>query len=136
MIPFVNLKEEYQFLAEELNLKINSILENGFFILGDEVRKFEEEKHGDPIFFQIDTQYPMKAVIANILFEKHPNNTIFVYREYEGVYKISGRSNKVDLGEVMKKASAGIGQGGGHPKAAAASVKDFELFRERVLELV
>lgn len=43
MIPFVNLKEEYQFLAEELNLKINSILENGFFILGDEVRKFEEE---------------------------------------------------------------------------------------------
>lgn len=43
MIPFVNLKEEYQVLAEELNLKINTILENGFFILGDEVRKFEEE---------------------------------------------------------------------------------------------
>jgi len=43
MIPFINLKEEYKVLSKELNPKIHGILKNGFFILGEEVRKFEEE---------------------------------------------------------------------------------------------
>ncbi len=43
MIPFVNLKDEYKFLSEELNPKINDTLKKGIFILGKEVEKFEEE---------------------------------------------------------------------------------------------
>ncbi len=43
MIPFINLKEEYRLIGKELNPKIHSILENGFFVLGEEVRNFEEE---------------------------------------------------------------------------------------------
>ncbi|MGZ4079789.1 MAG: DegT/DnrJ/EryC1/StrS family aminotransferase [Bacteroidia bacterium] len=43
MIPFINLKEEYESLSEELNLKIREVLKNGFFILGEEVKKFEED---------------------------------------------------------------------------------------------
>ena len=111
--------------AEEFQSEVKKVL-----------NEFEEQKHGDPIFFKVDTKYPMKAVIANILFEKYPNNTIFVYREYDGVYKVSARSHRINLNDIVKKASAGIGQGGGHPKAAAASVTDFELFRKRILELV
>ena len=43
MIPFINLKAEYQFIGKKLTPKINSILENGFFVLGEEVENFEEE---------------------------------------------------------------------------------------------
>lgn len=43
MIPFVNLKEEYQSLKSEINPKIHSILKNGYYVLGDEVEKFEED---------------------------------------------------------------------------------------------
>lgn len=43
MISFVNLKEEYQSVSDELDPKIHSILENGFFVLGEEVEKFEQE---------------------------------------------------------------------------------------------
>ncbi len=43
MIPFINLKAEYRSIGKELDPKIHSILENGFFVLGDEVRNFEKE---------------------------------------------------------------------------------------------
>lgn len=43
MIPFINLKAEYRSIGKELDPKIHSILENGFFVLGEEVRNFEDE---------------------------------------------------------------------------------------------
>lgn len=43
MIPFVDLKQEYQFLKKELTPKIQSILENGFFVLGNELERFEDD---------------------------------------------------------------------------------------------
>lgn len=43
MIPFTNLKREYLSLSEELNQNILRILQSGFYILGDEVKKFEHD---------------------------------------------------------------------------------------------
>jgi dTDP-4-amino-4,6-dideoxygalactose transaminase len=43
MIPFIDLKQEYQFLSKELTPKIQSILEDGFFVLGEEVERFEAD---------------------------------------------------------------------------------------------
>jgi dTDP-4-amino-4,6-dideoxygalactose transaminase len=43
MIPFIDLKQEYHFLSKELTPKVRSILENGFFVLGEEVERFEED---------------------------------------------------------------------------------------------
>jgi len=43
MIPFINLKKEYSSISEELNQKILNILQSGYYILGDEVKKFEED---------------------------------------------------------------------------------------------
>ncbi len=43
MIPFINLKKEYSSISEELNQKILNILQSGFYILGDEVKKFEQD---------------------------------------------------------------------------------------------
>lgn len=43
MISFIDLKKEYQLLCKELDPLIRNILENGFFVLGNEVEEFEEE---------------------------------------------------------------------------------------------
>ena len=51
MIPFINLKKEYSSLSEELNQKILNILQSGYYILGDEVKKFEEDFSNSPCFF-------------------------------------------------------------------------------------
>jgi dTDP-4-amino-4,6-dideoxygalactose transaminase len=43
MIPFVDLKSEYVEISEEVTHAIHRVLESGWFILGDEVKNFEEE---------------------------------------------------------------------------------------------
>ncbi len=94
---------------------------------------FEEREN--IIFFEITSEYGVKSVIANALFEKYPDKTIIVYTRNLEQFNISARSHKVDVGELLKKASEGIGKGGGHPKAAAATVNDFEKFKKKLIEL-
>ena len=43
MIPFVDLKREYVEISEEITYAFHRVLESGWFILGDEVKNFEEE---------------------------------------------------------------------------------------------
>jgi len=43
MIPFVDLKREYQEIKDEINEAIQRVLESGWFILGEELRQFERE---------------------------------------------------------------------------------------------
>src|SRR3989344_5505408 len=42
MIPFVDLKRQYQNLGEKLDKAVISVLSKSNFILGEEVHKFEE----------------------------------------------------------------------------------------------
>jgi dTDP-4-amino-4,6-dideoxygalactose transaminase len=43
MVPFVDLKAQYQNIKPEIDAAISSVLESGQFVLGDEVTAFEEE---------------------------------------------------------------------------------------------
>ncbi len=43
MIPFVNLKREYTEISEEITQAIQRVVKSEWFILGEEVKKFEEE---------------------------------------------------------------------------------------------
>ena len=43
MIPFVDLKREYTEISEEMSQAIQRVVKSGWFILGEEVKKFEEE---------------------------------------------------------------------------------------------
>jgi dTDP-4-amino-4,6-dideoxygalactose transaminase len=43
MIPIVDLKREYQSIGQEIDNMLSNILKNGYYVLGDEVNKFEEE---------------------------------------------------------------------------------------------
>ncbi|MGB9980315.1 DegT/DnrJ/EryC1/StrS family aminotransferase [Methanobacterium sp.] len=42
-IPFVNFKREYNSINLELNQTLQKFLENGYYVLGEEGKKFEEE---------------------------------------------------------------------------------------------
>jgi len=67
----------------------------------------------------------------------YPKRTLILYRKRPGnMWSISGRSHKYDIGAALKKASEGIGTGGGHPVAAGAYVNDFKLFKKRLLEIL
>jgi len=43
MIPLIDLKREYAEICEELTQAVQRVLKSGWFILGEEVKKFEEE---------------------------------------------------------------------------------------------
>jgi len=43
MVLFADLKKEYLSISEELNFNIQRVLNSGFYVLGEEVKKFEED---------------------------------------------------------------------------------------------
>lgn len=43
MIPFVNLKKEYESIQIELDQAVTGTLKRGYFVLGEEVKKFEDD---------------------------------------------------------------------------------------------
>ncbi|WP_424353743.1 DegT/DnrJ/EryC1/StrS family aminotransferase [Methanobacterium sp. MBAC-LM] len=43
MVLFADLKKEYLSINEELNFNIQRVLKSGFYVLGEEVKKFEED---------------------------------------------------------------------------------------------
>ena len=43
MIPFIDLKAQYRSIKEEIDAAVHSVLESSQFILGSEVKAFEEE---------------------------------------------------------------------------------------------
>lgn len=102
----------------------------------NELIRFEMQGVKEVNFHEVKSKYGIVAVLSNALFEKYPDKTIIIYREKDGWYRISGRSTKFDVGSVFKKSAEGIGFGGGHVKAGGAHVKDFDKFKQRVLELL
>jgi len=105
--------------------------------LENQIKKFEKNEIEDINWFEFRGNYSILATLSSALFDKYPDITIIVYRISEGYVKISGRSNKYDLGAAFTEATKGIGDGGGHPKAAGAKIKekDFELFKKRIKEI-
>lgn len=43
MIPLIDLKKEYNSISEEMNQNISKVLKKGYYVMGDEVNKFESE---------------------------------------------------------------------------------------------
>jgi single-stranded DNA-specific DHH superfamily exonuclease len=101
-----------------------------------QVKKFEMTDMADVNFFEFKGNYSMLSMLSNALFERYPKKTIIVYRRSEGFMKVSGRSHKFDLGKIFSDATKGIGEGGGHPQASGAKMKekDFDIFKKRVLK--
>jgi len=95
------------------------------------------EMHKGIIFYLIETELSLNATISTLITKKHDDDVVMVIRKAEDDhgYKISSRcqSGRVDVAALMKKATKGIGNGGGHPKAAGAFTVDLGMFKSRVI---
>ncbi|MEM5814221.1 MAG: DHH family phosphoesterase, partial [Candidatus Aenigmatarchaeota archaeon] len=101
------------------------------------IAKYEIEAAGEITFFEVKSRYGISGLLNTKLFDLYPKRTLILYRKKPGgMWSVSARSHKYDVGAAMKKAAEGLGTGGGHPVAAGAYVKDFKLFKKRLLELL
>lgn len=111
-------------------------------IVQGEVRKivddFEKSKETVPnkniIFYEIRSKMNITSIIATITAEKHPEAIIIIRKRSGDFWKISMRCQEgnVNVGDLAKFASDGIGSGGGHVKSSGALVNSWETFKERV----
>lgn len=102
-------------------------------------KKFTQEKEefGDIDFFIFSSRYDLGSPMSTVLFAKRPERTLIILQRKREKIKVHGRSNNVDIAELLVKAAEGIGEGGGHPKAAGAMIPAKMLgdFKERIISM-
>jgi len=113
----------------DLKLKLDEEVKN-------EIIRFEMKGLDEINIYEVQSKHGILAILSNTLFDKYPDKTFILYRERDGNYKFSGRSRNYDLGEIFRKASEGIGGGGGHPQAAGAYTRSLNIFLKRLEELL
>lgn len=80
------------------------------------------------------------ASIATEFSRRYPDKILVVIEKLREFYRIHarGQAGKVHMGELMEECSRGVGSGGGHRQAAAASVRlkknELNLFKKRLIE--
>ncbi len=99
------------------------------------------EKVGDIIFYRFASKYNLRSPVSTMLSEKHRNKIVLVYEKVTSWIDVSGRNQEknYNLGVLLKQAAEGLkASAGGHEAAAGAKIaeKDWEKFRERLIELV
>lgn len=84
--------------------------------------------------YKIESRLNLTSILSTNMGTKFPEDTLLIRKQDGERWKVSMRnqSGRVNLGEVVKEAVKGIGSGGGHEKAAAALVSDWELFLKRL----
>lgn len=89
------------------------------------------------LYTYTDKRISFTSDISNELLHKYPDKVIIIGRKINGEMKMSLRSTKHNLPEIIKYAIDGLtGYGGGHTNACGAVVdsKDFEIFIKRIEE--
>ncbi|MCD6367607.1 MAG: DHH family phosphoesterase [Candidatus Aenigmarchaeota archaeon] len=89
----------------------------------------------DSYLYEIKSRYNITSVLSTKISEEMPDSAVFVYKVRDYLF-ISARcqTGRINVGKLMEKLSEGIGSGGGHPQAAAATIpkKHIEEFMERL----
>jgi len=116
-------------------------------IIDSEVNKaigdfyIQKENIKDGYFIEFNLEYPVEAVVINLLSSKNINKTFIVGKQDGNTYKLSARrqDGNVDLPAMLKKLVEGFegSAAGGHIKAAGGHVliKDREKLKERLRNL-
>jgi len=118
---YEKINKKYTQLLTKLKKEIQSQLDNPIIVL-----TYSNEK------------YSFTKILANELIHLYPEKTIIIAREVKDEMRMSLRSKKINLKEIIPYALSGIwGYGGGHENAAGATVKkqDFKLFVQRLTSL-
>ncbi len=98
------------------------------------------EKKGKVIFYNIKSSYNLSSPVSTKLSEKHLDKLVIVYEKTHNRVKVSGRNQakKFNVGRILQSAARGLkASAGGHDAAGGATMeaKDWETFRERLVEL-
>lgn len=102
---------------------------------------FEEEKQEYPegiVVFEVKSPLSITSMVATELGTRLPEKIVMIRKRSRDQWKVSLRNQqgRVNLGGIVKEAVQGIGSGGGHEKAAAALVNDFDKFLARVRKIL
>jgi single-stranded DNA-specific DHH superfamily exonuclease len=119
--------------SEELK-RWNEIVQGEVRKIVDDFEKSKEAAANHVIFYEIRSKMNITSIIATITAEKHPEAIIIIRKRSGDFWKISMRCQEgnVNVGDLAKFASDGIGSGGGHVKSSGALVNSWETFKERV----
>lgn len=81
-------------------------------LISDQIK----EQENQPFFFlEIDTPWGISGLLANQIMSKY-QKPVFVVKQEDGIYKGSGRSNDVNLRELVHGLTS-TSKGFGHPRA-------------------
>ena len=85
--------------------------------------------------YKVYNKYNITSTVSTVLSEREPNAAFFIYKR-DKVLSMSARCQtaRINLAELFGKICKGIGKGGGHPPAAAASIpiENADKFMERL----
>ncbi|NIO22205.1 MAG: hypothetical protein GTN76_16130 [Candidatus Aenigmarchaeota archaeon] len=120
-----DLKECYKRVKREIERIMEDFEKHAEFVSGKNL-----------IIYEIKSKLNITSIIATKVTDTHKDEVIIIRKRSRQGWKISLRcqSGKVNVGDLAKKASSGLGAGGGHQKSAGALVKDWEGFRKRVIK--
>lgn len=123
------IEEVHELIEEEINRIIEDFAEK---------REYYLEK--DLYVYEIISKFGILSTMATIISKMKPDNTFILFQRKGDTIKISARNSfgRKDMGEIMKRCIEGLedASGGGHKMAGAARIKskDWEIFKERLLE--
>lgn len=120
-----DLKEWHEKVKKEIERIMEDFEKHAEFVPGKNL-----------VIYEIKSKLNITSIIATKVTETWKNEVIIIRKKSRQGWKISMRcqSGKTNVGEIAKRASRGIGSGGGHQKSAGALVKDWEKFRKRVIK--
>jgi single-stranded DNA-specific DHH superfamily exonuclease len=129
-------------------LKRNAYLSNCYTRVSGEIKRvmadFRKRAKEYPnlglFIYRLNSRMNIASTISTLLAEDHPDKIIIVIKQSKQHVKISARyqAGDINLSDLLKRAVAGIGFGGGHKKAAGAVVNkhDIKEFERRLMDRV
>jgi len=122
-----DLKQYYRKVRREIESIMEDFKKHGEFVPGKNL-----------VIYEIKSRLNITSIIATKITDTYKNEVIIIRKRSRQGWKISLRcqSGEINVGDLAKKASRGIGSGGGHQKSAGALVKDWEKFRSRILRQI
>jgi single-stranded DNA-specific DHH superfamily exonuclease len=105
------------------------------------IHSFGKEKQEYPeglVVFEVKSALSITSMVATHLGTELPEKIVMIRKRSGDQWKVSLRnqSGRTNLGDTVKEAVKGIGSGGGHEKAAAGIVSDWDLFLKRFREIL
>jgi len=109
-------------------------------IMKDFEKKKRESVELGMLLYKLDSRLNLASTVSSIIAEKNPDKIVIITKHSGQYVKVSARYQKggINLNDLMKSASEGIGSGGGHEKAAGALINrnDAEEFETRLIRKV